>query len=216
MNEEKANTGPDRADSYDAEAGATGWFGPHIVFGLAYDYIKDGERLLDIGIGTGLTAVLFAKAGLSVAGIDLSPDMIAAASEKLPDADLKLHDLGKIPYPFPDGSMDHAVCTGVMHFFDDLGAVFSEAGRIVRKGGVFGFIVANGTPDREKHIVIDHETSSNRETVVLYRHPRDRITFWLKTAGFALTRDLLFTVFMDRERKLGFKAAAYLAEKKSD
>ncbi len=43
---------------YDQEAKATGWLGPEITFGLTYTYVNAGDRLLDLGIGTGLGSVL--------------------------------------------------------------------------------------------------------------------------------------------------------------
>lgn len=36
-------------------------------------------KLLDVGVGSGWTSELFAKAGYEVTGIDISPDMIALA-----------------------------------------------------------------------------------------------------------------------------------------
>jgi hypothetical protein len=40
--------------AYDDEAEACGWFGPEVVFGLAYTYVQPGQLILDIGIGTRL------------------------------------------------------------------------------------------------------------------------------------------------------------------
>ena len=54
------------AGEYDMAGKERSWHGPEIIFGLMYDYIAPGESLLDIGIGTGLDAVIFKKAGLQV------------------------------------------------------------------------------------------------------------------------------------------------------
>ena len=43
-----------RAAFYDDEAEVTGWFGPEVVFGLAYMHLFPGQSILEIGIGTGL------------------------------------------------------------------------------------------------------------------------------------------------------------------
>ena len=45
-------------------------------------YLRPGQRLLDVGCGAGREAVGFARAGLSVVGIDLAPAMIALAAER--------------------------------------------------------------------------------------------------------------------------------------
>ena len=48
--------------AYDAEAEATGWLGPEIAFALMHSYLVPGQAVLEIGIGTGLAAMLFHKA----------------------------------------------------------------------------------------------------------------------------------------------------------
>jgi hypothetical protein len=49
---------------HDQEAEETGRSVPEVVFGLAYRYVQPGQSILDTGIGTGLSSVLFPKAGL--------------------------------------------------------------------------------------------------------------------------------------------------------
>jgi predicted TPR repeat methyltransferase len=56
---------------------------------------------------------------------------------------LQLHDLSKPPYPYDSESMDHAVCAGVLNFFSNLSPVFEETARILRKGGLFTFVVGD-------------------------------------------------------------------------
>jgi len=45
-------------------------------------YLRPGRRVLDVGCGAGREAIGFARAGLSVVGIDLAPAMIALARER--------------------------------------------------------------------------------------------------------------------------------------
>ncbi|QTD41639.1 class I SAM-dependent methyltransferase [Sporosarcina sp. Te-1] len=49
-----------------------------------------GKRLLDIGCGTGLLSVKFAKKGARVTGVDLSADMLAIAAERAKSLSLDL------------------------------------------------------------------------------------------------------------------------------
>ena len=130
------------AEVYDEEAEAAGWFGSEVAFGLTYKYIQQDQSLLDIGIGTGLGSVLFRKAGLKVFGMDVSQDMLDACLSK-GFVDLELHDLRMTPYPYDSETMDIAICVGVMIFFSDLASVFEETARILRKGGLFVFVVAD-------------------------------------------------------------------------
>lgn len=70
------------ASDYDRKAEEYDWRGPEVAFGLSYAFVSPGESVLDIGIGTGLSSVLFHKAGLRVYGMDVSPQMLEACSGK--------------------------------------------------------------------------------------------------------------------------------------
>jgi len=52
--------------------------------------ISKGSTLLDMACGTGTSAILFAKAGYKVSGIDLSAGMVAAAKVKVKKSGLKI------------------------------------------------------------------------------------------------------------------------------
>jgi len=108
------------ADCYDKEAEAVAWHGPAVVFGLMYHYIEAGQSLLDIGIGTGLGSVPFARAGLHVFGMDNSSAMLDGARSKGFARDLRDHDMMSVPYPYDRGSFDHAICVGALQFFAGL------------------------------------------------------------------------------------------------
>lgn len=82
--------------AYDDAAEASGWYGPEVVFGLSYKFVRPGQTVLDIGIGTGLGSVLFRKAGLKIHGMDNSQQMLDACREK-GFTSLRRHDLGKTP-----------------------------------------------------------------------------------------------------------------------
>jgi predicted TPR repeat methyltransferase len=198
--------------AYDDEAEASGWFGPEVAFGLAYTHVQPGQSILDIGIGTGLGSVLFRKAGLKVHGMDISPKMLEVCRSKGFTA-LQLHDLSRPPYPYDSESMDHAVCAGVLNFFSDLSPVFKETARILRKGGLFAFVVGDRV-EREAHeFKVGPEHTKSERTMTMYRHSHNQIDTWLEMYGFELERSLVFTVFMDRERTRSMQAKAYLARK---
>jgi predicted TPR repeat methyltransferase len=198
---------------YDEEAEATGWYGPEVAFGLAYAHVQSDQSLLDIGIGTGLGSVLFLKAGLKVHGMDISPQMLDACRRK-GFSSLHLHDLRKTPYPFDSESINHAVCTGVFNFFSDLSPAFQEAGRILRKGGLFVFVVGDRSENEAHAIEVGAEYTKSEKTVTMYLHSAKQIAELLARYGFEPLRDLSFTVFMDRERTKSMPARSYLARKR--
>ncbi len=121
-----------------------------VLLGLCYEFIQPRQCLLDLGIGSGLSAALFAKAGLEVHGMDFSPAMLEVCRAKGITMDLKQHDLQQIPWQYPAAQFDHVVCCGVLHFVSDLEAVFSEAARILRIGGIFAFTTKVPSPTLEE------------------------------------------------------------------
>jgi predicted TPR repeat methyltransferase len=200
--------------AYDEEAEATGWYGPQVVFGLTYAYVQPGQSMLDIGIGTGLGSILFLKGGLEIHGMDISPQMLDACRGK-GFSSLRLHDLSKIPYPFDSESIDHAVCTGVFNFFSDLSPVFQESHRILRKGGLFAFVVGDRTGNEAHAIEVGAEHTKSEKTVTMYLHSAKQIAELMARYGFEPMRDLSFTVFMDRERTKSMPARSYLSRKRT-
>lgn len=92
-----------------------------------------GARLvLDIGCGTGRTALDVARAGSPVIGIDMSRGMLRRAREKarrrgLTNILLVAGDAEALPVP--DGAADGIVCQGVLHHLPNVRAALSEADR---------------------------------------------------------------------------------------
>jgi SAM-dependent methyltransferase len=120
------------------------WLGP------AYELVLDrlvsaGTRLLDVGCGSGRFCVLAAARGARVAGIDATPELLAIARERNPDADLRHGDLQFLPWD--DGTFD--VVTGFNAFFyaADIVAAFREAARVLAPGGHVA-LTAFGRPER--------------------------------------------------------------------
>jgi predicted TPR repeat methyltransferase len=127
------------AAEYDDQIRAYECYLAEVLFGLSYEYTRPGEELLDLGIGSGLSAALYAKAGLRVSGVDFSAAMLDLCRAKEIAADLRQHDLQNVPWPYSPAAFDHAVCCGVLHFIPDLEVVFAETRRVLRPGGIFDF-----------------------------------------------------------------------------
>ncbi len=99
---------------------------------------RKGERILDVGCGTGNYSIKLAKLGCVVVGIDPSKDMINRALEK----SMKLHlkdvsfKLGKAEeLPFPDEDFDAVVSVTAIEFFDEVEKAVSEMFRVLKSGG---------------------------------------------------------------------------------
>jgi len=117
--------------------------------GLRMLAIRDGERVLEIGCGTGYALVPIARAagasGLAV-GLDIAEGMLAAATARL-----ERDGLARRPFltmadaaalPFADGAFDAVFTAFTLELFDtpDIPAVLAECVRVLRPGGRLGAV----------------------------------------------------------------------------
>jgi len=91
----------------------------------------DLKTVLDVGVGSGLFAEAFSYRGLEVAGVDVNPDMIAAARQFVPQGDFREAVAESLPYP--DGSFDLVFMSLLLHESDETLIVLQEARRVARQ-----------------------------------------------------------------------------------
>lgn len=130
------------ADNYDKEVKDYGSYAHEVIFGMCYEFISSKEKLLDIGIGTGLASEKFSKTGMQIYGVDISSEMLAACESKSFAKKLVECDVVKEPLPFDNDFFHHVICCGILHFIGDLSQLFTEIKRVLKPGGVFSFTVA--------------------------------------------------------------------------
>jgi predicted TPR repeat methyltransferase len=137
------------AADYDAQAGDYGWF-PEIVLGLCFEFIQTGEFLLDLGIGTGLGSLPFARLGLQVTGLDESARMLKVCENKGFAQRLDHWDIYRTPWPYENEQFDHVICLGVLHFFSQPEPIFDEITRVLRADGLFAFTTNQPNSDDQQ------------------------------------------------------------------
>lgn len=96
---------------------------------------KRGERLLDVGCGTGEHLVLFQNSGCDVTGIDSSAPMLSIARQKLGHK-VELYSGKAEDLPFSDNEFDIVSMILSLEFTDDPEKAISEAIRVCQ-GRVF-------------------------------------------------------------------------------
>ena len=93
--------------------------------------------VVDCGMGPGRLLVELARSGWSVAGVDLSGEMVARARARLPESADRLVQGSIESLPFPSKSFDAAVATGVLEYVEDVPRALSEVSRVLRPSGLF-------------------------------------------------------------------------------
>ena len=204
------------AAQYDQQAAEHEFHGHAVLSSLMSEFVKPGDTLLDIGIGTGLSSIPFHKAGLEIHGFDSSAAMLEVCESKGFAKQLVVHDLRDVPFPYPPRSFDHVISLGVLNFYGDLAPVLQEAARIIRPGGFVGFSVEEQKPGEEAEYLFRWDPGSSQSdemSVRMYRHSDEHIRGLLASNGFAVLKDCEFLAdrYPDQEIEIYFRA--YVAQK---
>jgi phosphatidylethanolamine/phosphatidyl-N-methylethanolamine N-methyltransferase len=95
-------------------------------------------RVLEVGVGTGLSLPAYGR-HLEIVGIDLSPEMLEKARERVAAERLRnvtgLHEMDAGDLDFRDASFDTVVAMYVMTVVPDPEKVMRELSRVCRPGG---------------------------------------------------------------------------------
>lgn len=108
-----------------------------------------GASLLDAGSGTGQFSRRFAQAGLDVASLDPSPDMLAVARRAAPE--LPCVRGTALALPFRDGSFDYAAAVTSLCFVEPPARALAELWRVSRRGVILGLLNRSSLLYRLKH-----------------------------------------------------------------
>ena len=125
---------------FDTEQGAFAFEMEHrLVHHLVSAWPRRGQKLVEIGCGTGRFLLPFYESGFDVTGIDQSPAMLKMARSRLGHhADFHVGVAEHLP--FDDNEFDYAVLATVLEFCDDPLRAMQEAVRVARKGVLVAFL----------------------------------------------------------------------------
>jgi len=117
------------------------WFGKifHPGRKLAIDQmgIQPGDRVLEVGVGTGLSLPEYPE-GVEVTGIDVSHEMIDQARQRTQDggmANVHLYEMDAEAMELPDGAFDHVVAMYVLSVAPNPRSVVDEMRRVCKASG---------------------------------------------------------------------------------
>ncbi len=169
--------------------------------------LQKGERVLDIGTGTGLAAFLAGEQVGSagrVLGIDLSEGMLSVAirkSQSVPHKNVEFKKMDETLLDLPDTGFDAVICNFGLPAFN-AGQAFKEIFRVLRPSGRFAF--SEWTEKGEgkaaevfRSVIKEHRVRSPSELLVAVREAttygghgysrlsnRATLTKMLEEAGF--------------------------------
>jgi trans-aconitate methyltransferase len=95
---------------------------------------QPGERVLDIGCGSGELTAQIAASGARVVGVDSSAEMLARARERFPELDLRLADGEQLP---ADEAYDAVFSNAALHWMTRPDEVLAGVRAALRDGGRF-------------------------------------------------------------------------------
>ena len=128
--------------------------------------IPPGAQVLEVGAGTGTSFPAY-PSHCNVTGIDLAPDMLARARQKIVDngwRHLKVIEMNALDLKFPDNSFDYVMAFHVVTVVPDPVRMIAEVKRVCKPSG--------------KIVIVNHFTSDVPVLGTLTRS-MDPLTRWL-------------------------------------
>ena len=131
------------ADAYEMSMGR--WSRQMAPRFIDFAGLDDGERILEVGCGTGsLTFALAAAADVAeIRAIDVSEVYLTAARSRNADPRITIEHGDACALPFADATFDRALAQLVLQFIPDTERAVAEMRRVVKPGGTIAAAVWN-------------------------------------------------------------------------
>jgi SAM-dependent methyltransferase len=167
----------------------------------------DGERVLDVGCGTGsLSLALVARASVkAVEAIDFEPAFVAALQARSGDAPITARQGDACSLDFADAAFDRALSLLVLHFVSDAQQAAREMRRVVRPGGIVAAAVWDtygGMPSQRifwDTVTAIDPSADARRAMTMFRpvtQPGD-LPALLRGAGLTDVRETMLAIRME-------------------
>jgi len=103
---------------------------PAAEYVVARAGIEAGQRVLDLGTGTGNAALLAARAGANVTAVDPSPRLLEVAEQRIGEGTFEVARAEELP--FPDDSFDRVISMFAVIFSEEPERAASEILRVTK------------------------------------------------------------------------------------
>jgi ubiquinone/menaquinone biosynthesis C-methylase UbiE len=137
------------AEAYEVEMGR--WSRQLAPLFVEFVGVRDGERVVDVGCGTGSLSATLARVtrASKIVGIDPSKSFIEYARTQIvdPRVTFEVGDAQNLPYP--DNSFDRALGLLVVNFIPDAPKAVNEMRRVTKSRGVIATTMWDGSRANE-------------------------------------------------------------------
>jgi len=147
------------------------WFGP--VHGVLARELgaRPGERVLDVGAGTGGLARRIATSGATVICVEPDGDSLRVTRQRLAGFNAEFVEASAESLPLPSASVGGAVVSVSAHHWGDRDRGFRELARVLRPGGGW----SSPSSGRSDASAPDSACSVAGSTTVLLTQPSGRL-----------------------------------------
>jgi trans-aconitate methyltransferase len=161
---------------------------------------KPGERILDLGCGTGYLTQQLHDLGVNVRGTDSSPDMIRQAKENYPGVNFAVEDATNFSAP---QEYDAVFSNAVLHWIKNADAMIKCVYESLKPGG--RFVAEMGGKGNVQHLIaatkqvlIKHGYAKQAKTEIWYFPSLAEYATKLEAQGFRVT----YAAHFDRKTPL--------------
>lgn len=196
------------APTYDQDTrGEMQWAAPRQLTAMLRPHLRAGDRVLDLGCGTGQSPQHLAYLRLEWTGVDLCLPMLAQARATGAYREVRRMNVERRRYPFSPQSFDAVLAAGVFEFTAHLGRILKELRRLLVDQGVVAFSVELPPSEADADVL-----DSDEFYYLRYRYGTALVEKYLDEAKLSLRKmERIQAYLLDAETSVSY--ACFLASR---